>query len=136
MPVCVISASTSESAPEHKRVNFIELAATPGTPLNCLDIVGVNGSNCDFLDPISLEGHTMPDDGLFLIVEAINPWEWTQDDDCPAGRNWYYAHVQFAVSDPALRDLDWGLPEPLPWNLKPAYGIDAWTSPVWITRRL
>ena len=47
---------------------------------------------------------------------------WT-DQACPPGRHFYYAHIRFA-----------GQTEPLPWNLAAAYGNDAWTSPIWVTR--
>jgi len=43
------------------------------------------------------------------------------DEDCPPGEHYYYAHVVFE-----------GEAETLPWNQSPAFGIDAWTSPVWI----
>ena len=52
------------------------------------------------------------------------------DSECPAGRHWYYAHVTFATDN---QDVDWRQPMPLPWGVKPSYGIDAWTSPVWVT---
>lgn len=46
-----------------------------------------------------------------------------QDYDCPAGGHYYYAHITFAGDEPTL-----------PWNLAPAYGLEAWSSPVWIKR--
>jgi uncharacterized protein DUF3604 len=52
------------------------------------------------------------------------------DEGCPDERNWYYIHVGFTASG----KLDWSSPTPLPWNVKPAYGIDAWASPIWIEK--
>ena len=43
------------------------------------------------------------------------------DEECPRGKHYYYAHVVFE-----------GETETLPWNRAPAFGIDAWTSPVWV----
>ncbi|MCF7853938.1 MAG: DUF3604 domain-containing protein [Candidatus Pacebacteria bacterium] len=54
---------------------------------------------------------------------------WT-DTECPAGKTWYYAHVRFAPPRTTTTNIDWSLPMPLKWNVKPAYGIDAWTSPI------
>jgi len=66
-------------------------------------------------------------DGAVVRSEACSGCEaelvWT-DAECAAGRHYYYAHVTFA-----------GEAQTLPWNLAPAYGVDAWTSPVWVTRR-
>lgn len=45
------------------------------------------------------------------------------DADCPPGQHTYYAHVRFE-----------GDPPRSPGNVSPAYGPDAWTSPVWVTR--
>ena len=43
------------------------------------------------------------------------------DKECLPGRHWYYLHVVFI-----------GVQEILPWNQQPAYGIHAWSSPVWV----
>ena len=71
-------------------------------------------------------------DGQCVASESFDTtevaWTWT-DRHCAPGDHWYYAHVRFAGGHP---DLDWSSPEPLPWNVKPARGVDAWTSPVWI----
>jgi hypothetical protein len=53
---------------------------------------------------------------------------WT-DQKVSRGSHWYYAHLQFGVEN---TEVDWTAPMPLPWNTKPAYGRDAWTSPVWL----
>ena len=48
---------------------------------------------------------------------------WT-DSSCPSGLHVYYAHVEFSG----------GEDNPY-WNIANAYGANAWTSPVWVTRR-
>ncbi len=48
--------------------------------------------------------------------------EWP-DHDCPPGRHWYYAAVKFA-----------GVEFNPYWNIANAYGVHAWSSPVWVTR--
>ncbi len=49
-------------------------------------------------------------------------FDWA-DKECAPGEHFYYVHVIFAGEDKSL-----------PWNLAPAYGIDAWSSPVWVKR--
>ena len=45
-----------------------------------------------------------------------------QDDRVGPGEHWYYARITFEGDD---HDLS--------WNLSPAFGSRAWTSPVWVT---
>ena len=47
---------------------------------------------------------------------------WT-DTACTVGVHFYYAHVTFQGEETVL-----------PWNLSPAVGVHAWSSPVWVTR--
>jgi hypothetical protein len=54
-----------------------------------------------------------------------------EDAPCPRGEHYYYVHVTFESS---VADVDWSRPMPLDWNVKPAQGIDAWSSPVWVRR--
>jgi len=55
--------------------------------------------------------------------EAELRMEWL-DRDCPPGEHYYYAYVRFDGDRPRG-----------PGNVSPAYGPDAWTSPVWVQRR-
>lgn len=48
--------------------------------------------------------------------------EWA-DVNCPAGDHFYYAHVKFSGEEY----------NPY-WNIANAYGVNAWTSPVWVKR--
>ena len=43
------------------------------------------------------------------------------DESAGFGAHWYYAQFEFKGDD-----------HDLPWNLAPAFGSRAWTSPVWI----
>ena len=49
-------------------------------------------------------------------------FDW-RDKACTSGEHFYYVHVKFAGDEPALT-----------WNLAPAFGVHAWSSPVWVTR--
>jgi hypothetical protein len=57
-------------------------------------------------------------------------YSW-RDHNCRHGRHWYYVHVRFQAPP---GQIDWSLPMPMQWNVKPACGIDAWTSPIYITK--
>ena len=48
-------------------------------------------------------------------------FDW-RDETCALGRHFYYAHVL----------LDGREANPY-WNIANAYGVNAWTSPVWVT---
>ena len=58
--------------------------------------------------------HTAPQRGKEIAIE------W-RDDSCAPGEHFYYAHVLFEGEK--VRSL---------YNAASAYGVDAWTSPVWV----
>ena len=85
-------------------------------------------------DSESVERIRLIRDGVTVYDEAHDGHDvtlnWT-DETCLPGNHWYYAHIRFKTDN---TEADWAAPMALPWNIMPAYGIDAWTSPVWIER--
>jgi len=83
---------------------------------------------------VSAEAVEIIRDGTIVHVwegrESELAYAWS-DPDCPAGQHWYYVHIRFEAPD----GVDWSQPMPLPWNVKPARGIDAWTSPIYVNRQ-
>jgi len=65
-------------------------------------------------------------DGAILHEESFSGpeirIEWT-DGSCPLGDHYYYAHVKFRGEE--INPF---------WNIANAYGVNAWTSPVWVTK--
>ncbi len=52
--------------------------------------------------------------------------EWGDSTVSP-GQHFYYPHIRFrSLSD----GVDWSKPMPAPFNLQPAFGVDAWASPI------
>ena len=58
--------------------------------------------------------HSVPQHGKEIALE------W-RDDSCAPGDHFYYAHVLFEGERTSHR-----------FNVASAYGVDAWTSPVWV----
>jgi len=56
----------------------------------------------------------------FSSLEAGLEWA---DESCRAGEHFYYAHIKFRGEEH----------NPF-WNIANAYGVNAWTSPVWVTK--
>lgn len=60
------------------------------------------------------------------VVHIVEPdqkkatCQWV-DQNCPAGSHFYYAHIQFQGHEHNPR-----------WNIANAYGVNAWTSPIWV----